>query len=174
MRDAEDYQQLGSANLLLSWILTLSLIGRCLPLGRCPYFILCLVCLASSPVVHCGWCYRWTGGTPLSPHSCADNLIFVLETTGHWWYIPWFSKPIRRRVWRSLPSSFCAAWPYRAPLSKYTFPMACCCVWFHVRALTDWWRRCRQLLFSLFSFGVRRKFATFAPRLIDDTYTIQS
>ena len=24
------------------------------------------------------------GGTPLSPLSCADNLIFVLETTGRW------------------------------------------------------------------------------------------
>ena len=40
-----------STSLLLSWMLTLSLIGRCLPLGRCLYFILCLVCLASSPVV---------------------------------------------------------------------------------------------------------------------------
>ena len=40
-----------STSLLLSWILTLSLIGRCLLLGRSLYFILCLVCLASSPVV---------------------------------------------------------------------------------------------------------------------------
>ena len=40
-----------STSLLLSWILTPSLIGRCLPLGRCLYLILCLVCLASPPVV---------------------------------------------------------------------------------------------------------------------------
>ena len=40
-----------STFLLLSWMLTLSLIGRCPPLGRCLYFILGLVCLASSPVV---------------------------------------------------------------------------------------------------------------------------
>ena len=40
-----------STSLLLSWILTLSFIGRCSPLGRCLYFILCLVCSASFPVV---------------------------------------------------------------------------------------------------------------------------
>ena len=40
-----------STSLLLSWILTLSFIGRCPPLGRCLYFILCLVCSASFPVV---------------------------------------------------------------------------------------------------------------------------
>ena len=34
-----------------------------------------------SLLCHCGWCYRWTGGTPLCPHLCADTLIFVLETT---------------------------------------------------------------------------------------------
>ena len=40
-----------STSLLLSWILTLSFIGRCPPLGRCLYFILCLMCSASFPVV---------------------------------------------------------------------------------------------------------------------------
>ena len=39
---------------------------------------------------------------------------------------------------------------------------------------TDLCRRLRQSIFYLFSFGVRRKFATFAPRLIDGTFAIQS
>ena len=76
-----------STSLLLSWILTLSFIGRCPPLGRACISSYDLCALQASLLCHCGWCYRWTGGIPLYPHSCADTLIFVLETTGRWKYI---------------------------------------------------------------------------------------
>ena len=47
-----------STSLLLSWILTLSFIGRCSPLEDACISSYALCALQVSLLCHCGWCYR--------------------------------------------------------------------------------------------------------------------